>query len=224
MMQALWALVARDLRLTLGRGSDGLVTVFFFVLVVSVFALSLGGDQALIARAGAGVIWTAAVLSALLTLESVYHRDYADGTLDLLLLSPAPAWQIVAAKMLSHWLLGGALLLPAAMLAAPMLFVPLAAVPVLLLSLLLGTLYLSLLGGLGAALTLGSRRPGLLLVVIVLPLYLPMLLLGSMACAAELSGMAVRPYLLLQAALLLAALPLAPLVASGSLVMNMRSS
>lgn len=223
-MSALVALIARDMRLTLGRGSEGLVTLFFFLMVVMVFALALGGDAALIGRAAAGIIWTAAVLSALLTLESVYHRDYADGTLDLLLLSPLPAWQIVAAKMLSHWILGGLLLLPAALVAAPMLFVPFAALPVLLLSLLMGTLYLSLLGGLGAALTLGSRRPGLLLVVIVLPLYTPMLLLGGMAASAAMMAMPVKAYLLLQAALLLLALPLAPAAAAASLTTNMRSS
>ena len=223
-MSALLALVARDLRLTLGRGSEGLVTLFFFLMVVTVFALAMGGDAALIGRAGAGIIWTAVVLSALLTLESVYHRDYADGTLDLLLLSPLPAWQIVAAKMLSHWILGGFLLLPAALVAAPMLFMPFGALPVLLLSLLMGTLYLSLLGGLGAALTLGSRRPGLLLVVIVLPLYTPMLLLGGMAVSAAMMAMPVKAYLLLQAALLLLALPLVPVAAAASLTTNMRSS
>lgn len=218
------ALVARDLRLALGRGSEGFVTVFFFVMVVTLFALGLGGDEALIGHAAGGVIWTAAVLSALLTLEQVYHRDYADGTLDLLLLSPLPAWQIVCAKICAHWVLGGFLLLPAALLCMPMLFVPAGAVPVLLLSLLLGTLYLSLLGGLGAALTLGSRRPGLLLVVIVLPLYTPMLLLGGMACAAALAEMPAKAYLILQAALLLCALPLAPAAAAASLTTNMRSS
>lgn len=224
MTGALFAMIARDMRLTLGRGSEGLVTAFFFVLVVSVFALALGGDAALIGRAASGVIWTAAVLSALLTVESVYHRDYADGTLDLLLLSPMPAWQVVAAKMISHWILGGVLLLPAAAVAAPMLFMPLSALPVLLLSLLLGTLYLSLLAGLGAALTLGSRRPGLLLVVIVLPLYTPMLLLGGMAVTAAINDMAASPYLMLQGALLLLAMPLAPVAAAASLTMNMRSS
>ena len=223
-MAALLALVARDLRLTRGRGSEGLVTLFFLLMVVTVFALAMGGDAALIGRAGAGIIWTAAVLSALLTLESVYHRDYADGTLDLLLLSPLPAWQIVAAKMLSHWILGGFLLLPAVLVAAPMLFMPFGALPVLLLSLLMGTLYLSLLGGLGAALTLGSRRPGLLLVVIVLPLYTPMLLLGGMAVSAAMMAMPVKAYLLLQAALLLLALPLVPVAAAASLTTNMRSS
>lgn len=224
MTGAVFAMIARDMRLTMGRGSEGLVTAFFFVLVISVFALALGGDAALIGRAAAGVIWTAAVLSALLTVESVYHRDYADGTLDLLLLSPLPAWQVVAGKMISHWILGGVLLLPAAAVAAPMLFMPLSALPVLLLSLLLGTLYLSLLAGLGAALTLGSRRPGLLLVVIVLPLYTPMLLLGGMAVSSAVVDMAASPYLLLQGALLLLALPLAPVAAAASLTMNMRSS
>lgn len=223
-MAALLALVARDLRLTLGRGSEGLVTLFFFLMVVTVFALAMGGDAALIGRAAAGIIWTAAVLSALLTLESVYHRDYADGTLDLLLLSPLPPWQIVAAKMLSHWILGGFLLLPAVLVAAPMLFMPFGALPVLLLSLLMGTLYLSLLGGFGAALTLGSRRPGLLLVVIVLPLYTPMLLLGGMAVSAAMMAMPVKAYLLLQAALLLLALPLVPVAAAASLTTNMRST
>ena len=224
MMSVLLPIIARDLRLGLRRGSEGFVTVFFFVLVVTVFSLALGGDAALIARASGGVLWTAAVLSALLTIEAVYHRDYADGTLDLLMLSPLAPWQLAVAKMISHWVLGGVLLLPAAVLAAPLLFVPLSVLPVLLLSLLLGTLYLSLLGGLGATLTLGSRRPGILLVVIVLPLYTPMLLLGGMASAAALAGMVAKPYLLLQAALLLLALPLVPVAAAASLTTNMRSS
>lgn len=223
MIGTLRTLICRDLRLTLGRGSEGLVTVFFFVLVATLFAVGLGGDAALIGAAAIGVIWVAAVLAALLTLEAVYHRDFDDGTLDLLLMSLSPL-RIVVGKMLSHWVLSGGLLLPISVIVAQMLFVPWPVMPVLLASLLVGTLYLSLLGGLGAALTLGSRRPGLLLTVLVLPLFIPMLLLAVLAGTAALAGLDAQPYLLLQCALLLLALPLAPVAASASLQMNMRSS
>ena len=214
----------RTARLMLRRGSEALMTVFFFIMVASFFALALGGDAVLIAKAAPGVIWTSALLAALLALEAVYHRDYEDGTLDMILLSPVAPYQAAVAKMLSHWLVSGALLLPAALLMGFMLFIPAASLGVLLLSLLMGTLYLSLLGGFGAALTLGSRRPGILLVLLILPLFLPMLLLGLMAIGASLAGLPCGAYVLLQAALLLVALPLAPMAAAACLTMNMRSS
>jgi heme exporter protein B len=216
--------LARSLRLHLRRGPEALVTVFFFVMIAALFALSLGGGQDIVARAAPGIIWTAAALAALLALESLYHRDYDDGTFDLVLMSPVSVFAVVAAKMLCHWLLTGLLLLAALLVVAPMLFIPFAQLGVLILSLFCGTLYLSLLGGFGACLTLGSRKPGILLVLLILPLFLPMLLLGVLAVGASLAGMAAKAYVLLQFALLLPALPLAPYAASVCLTMNVRSS
>lgn len=216
--------LARSLRLHLRRGSEALVTVFFFIMVTSLFAIGLGGEQALVARAAPAMIWTAAALAALLALEGVYHRDFDDGTLDMLLLSPAAPFAIVVAKMFCHWVLTGFLLLVAVLVVAPMLFIPFAQWGVLLLSLFAGTVYLSLLGGFGACLTLGSRKPGVLLVLLVLPLFLPMLLLGMLAMGASLAGMPATPYVLLQMALLLLALPLLPVAATACLTMNVRSS
>lgn len=224
MMHILMPHLHRSLRLNLRRGSEALVTVFFFVMIASLFALALGGEQTLVARAAPGIIWTSAALAALLALEGMYHRDFDDGTFDLLLLSPASSLGIVAAKMICHWLLTGLLVLVALLIVAPMLFIPFTQFGTLFVSLFCGTLYLSLLGGLGACLTLGSRKPGVLLVLLILPLFLPMLLLGMLAMGASLAGMAATPYVLLQFALLLPALPLAPYAASVCLTMNVRSS
>jgi heme exporter protein B len=224
MMHVLKPLLARSLRLNLRRGSEALVTVFFFVMITSLFALALGGGQNLVARAAPGIIWTSAALAALLALEGMYHRDFDDGTFDLLLLSPVSGFAVVLAKMFCHWLLTGFLVLLAALIVAPMLFIPWAQFGTLFVSLFCGTVYLSLLGGLGACLTLGSRKPGVLLVLLILPLFLPMLLLGMLAMGASLAGMAATPYVLLQFALLLPALPLAPYAAAACLTMNVRAS
>lgn len=224
MMNVLKPHMARSLRLNLRRGSEALVTVFFFVMVASLFALSLGGEQNIVSRAAPGIIWTSAALAALLALEGMYHRDFDDGTFGLLLLSPVSAFAVVAAKMICHWLLTGLLVLLALLVVAPMLFIPFSQFGTLFVSLFCGTVYLSLLGGLGACLTLGSRKPGVLLVLLILPLFLPMLLLGGLAMGASLAGLPATPYVLLQFALLLPALPLAPYAASVCLTMNVRSS
>lgn len=224
MMNVLKPHMARSLRLNLRRGSEALVTVFFFVMVASLFALSLGGEQNIVSRAAPGIIWTSAALAALLALEGMYHRDFDDGTFGLLLLSPVSAFAVVVAKMICHWLLTGLLVLLALLVVAPMLFIPFSQFGTLFVSLFCGTVYLSLLGGLGACLTLGSRKPGVLLVLLILPLFLPMLLLGGLAMGASLAGLPATPYVLLQFALLLPALPLAPYAASVCLTMNVRSS
>jgi heme exporter protein B len=223
-MKAFAAIVLRDLRLTLLRGAEAAVTAFFFLVVASFFPFLLGGEAALTARAAPGIIWVAALLASLLSLDAVYHRDIDDGTADLLLLSPVAPVTVAAAKMAAHWISSALLLLPMAAVAALMLGMPALALCALLPSLALGTLYLSLLGGFGAALTAGGRRSGLLLAVLVLPLFVPMLVLGALAAEAALAAMPFRAYLLLQAALALAALPLAPLAAAACLNMNVRSS
>ncbi len=218
------AILRRDIRLFLLRGSEGLAALFFFVLVASLFPFALGTGSDLLKNAAPGILWLAGVLALLLSLEAIWHRDADDGTLDLLLLQPVPVWTIVMAKMTTHWVLAGFPVILAVMVVGPMLYLPLATLGVILPSLLLGTFYMSLLGAFGAALTLGSRRPGVLLVILVLPLYIPMLILGLSGAEAALAGLPARGYLLLQVALVLAALPLLPFAAARFLDMNLRSS
>lgn len=223
-MRLFSAILKRDIRLVLQRGSEGLAALFFFVLVASLFPFALGAENELLQKAAPGILWVAALLALLLSLEAVWHRDADDGTLDLLLLLPVPVWAVVTAKIISHWLLAGLPVVLAATLLGPMLYLPVGTLGVILPSLLLGTLYMSLLGAFGAALTLGSRRPGVLLAILVLPLYIPMLILGLGSAEAALAGLPVQAYLLLQLALVLAALPLLPFASARFLDMNLRSS
>ncbi len=212
-------MMKRDLRLSLLRGCDVLTTLFFFVVTASLFAFAFGGEQALIQRAASGIIWVSAVLSSLLSLEAFYHRDAEDGTFDLMLMAPVPPLGIVLSKMLAHWLSSGLSLVLMSLVLSQMLFVPQEKLLVLLPSLLMGTLYMSVLGGMGAVLTFGAKRPALLLTLLVMPLYIPMLLLGVMAYEAVMP----KPYLLLQLALALAVLPLVSWAAAAFMRMNWRS-
>lgn len=219
-MSAYIAIIRRDLRLSLLRGSEGMVTLFFFVLTATLFSIALGGEQGVVGRAAPAILWVSAVLASLLALEGIYHRDAEDGTFDLLMLSPLSPVGIALAKMIAHWIVAGLSLVTISLVVSQMLFLPVQQLGTLIYSLLLGTLYMSLMGGMGAALTFGARRPGLLLALLILPLYVPMLILGVMALEAP----AATPYLLLQCALATAALPLAAWVTAAALKMNMRSS
>lgn len=218
-----YSFIRRDLRLGFSRGSEAAVSFFFFFAVISLFPFAFGGEAAMLQKAAPGIIWIAAMLSAFLSLEGVYHRDYDDGTFDLLLVEGASPFFIVTAKMLSHWILSGFLLLPAAVIAAVMLSLPFDAAMVLAFSVSLGSIYMSFLGGFGAVLTFGSRKPGLLLALLALPLFVPMLVLGMAAVESMLAGLPFRVYLLLQISLVIAVLPLAPLAAASFLKMSLRS-
>lgn len=217
------AIILRDLKIFAARGSDAMAVLFFFIVTISLFPFAMTGS-ALLQQAAPGILWVGAVLGGLLALENTHLRDYEDGTLDLLLMSPVPAWQIACGKMLSHWLLSGFVLSLAGVPAAIMLGLPVEKTGIIALSLGLGTLYMSLLGGAGAALTFGSRRSGLLLAVLVLPLFIPMLILGVMAVEAALADLPFKAYVLLQLALVVAALPLAPAVAGQFFNMHLRSN
>lgn len=218
------AIITRDLRLFALRGSEAVTTVFFFVIVASLFPFAFTHEAGLLQKAAAGIIWVAALLAALMSLENIYTRDAEDGTMDMLLMSPVAPACIALAKMASHWLLTGAPLVMASLLVSVMLGVPGAKVWILSISLVAGTFYMSLLGGIGAALTLGARRPGVLLAVIVLPLFIPMLILGTMAAEAALANLPFRSYLLLQLAMVIALLPVAPAVAAAFFNMHLRST
>jgi heme exporter protein B len=213
----LLAILGRDLRLALRQGVDSVMVVAFFVLAVVLFPFGVGPEPGMLARIAAGVIWVAALLASMLSLERLFQADYEDGSLELMALEPVALEAVVLAKVAAHWLTTGLPLLVAAPLLAILLHLPADGFAVLLLALLLGTPTLSLIGAVGAALILGARRGGVLLSLLVLPLFIPVLIFGAAAVEAALGGFPARPHLLVLAALLLAALPLCTWAAAGAL-------
>lgn len=216
-MSFLRRLLARELLLSLRHAADTLAALLFFVLAASLFPLAIGPSPKVLAGVAPGIVWVCALLAALLPLDRLFGADAEDGSLDLLLLAGQPAAAIAAIKALAHWLSTGLPLLLAAGPVAVMLQMPKAALPSLLGGLLLGSLVLSLLGMLGAAVVLGARRGGVLLPLLVLPLAVPVLIFGAGAPAAVALGLSPRPQLLFLAAMLLAALPLCPIAAGAAL-------
>lgn len=216
MIAAALRLLRRDVRLALRQGGDAATAVLFFVLVVILFPFAVGPEPNTLARIAPGVIWVAALLAALLSLDRVFQSDWEDGSLDLIALSPLPLEAAVLAKAAAHWIVTGLPLVAAAPLLAVLYNMPAEGFAVLVLSLLLGTPTLSLLGAIGAALTLGARRSGVLTALLVLPLEVPALIFGVSAIDAALTGMEARPHLLLLGGLLAASLPLAPVAAAAA--------
>jgi heme exporter protein B len=210
-------LLARELRLSLRHGADTLGAVLFFVLAGALFPLAIGPAPEVLARLAPGVVWVCALLAALLPLDRLFGADLEDGSLDQALLSGLPAPLIALGKAVAHWLTTGAPLLVAAAPLALMLRMEPESLPVLLGGLALGTLALSLLGTMGAAIVLGARRGGVLLPLLVLPLATPVLIFGAAAADAAGAGLSARPHLLLLSAVLAAALPLCPLAAGAAL-------
>lgn len=217
MTAALLALVRRDLALAAGQGGTIGMTIGFFIVAASLFPLAAGPEPALLARAAPAVIWIGALLATLLSLDRLFQADLEDGSLDLLLLGGSPASLIVLAKCLAHWLATGLPLVLASPLLALLLGLDPAALGVLAASLLLGTPTLSLVGAVGAALTVGLRRAGVLIALLVLPLYVPVLIFGAGTVGQATLGLPVLPGLGLLAALLLLSLPVAALGAAGAL-------
>jgi len=210
------SLLMRDLRLALRAGTDATVAVLFFVLTVTLFPMAVGPEPNTLARIAAGVIWVAALLASLLSLERLFAADHEDGTLDLLALSPLPLEAVVAAKVLAHWIVTGLPLIVAAPILAVLLNLDREGLAILVATLALGTPTLSLIGSIGAALTLGSRRGGVLISLLILPLFVPVLLFSVLAIDAVLGGFSPRPHLLLLGGMLAAALPLAPVAAAAA--------
>jgi heme exporter protein B len=216
-MSAFRRLVQRDLRLALRQGGDAAMVVAFFVLTVVLFPFGVGPEPQLLSRIAPGILWVTALLAALLSLERLFQADYEDGSLEALSLMPLPLEAQVLAKCLAHWLVTGLPLSLTAPVLGLLLQLDAAGYPVLVLGLLLGTPTLSLIGAVGAALSLGARRGGVLLSLLVLPLYIPVLIFGVLAVEQTIGGLAARPHLLLLGALLAAALPLAPVAAAAAL-------
>jgi heme exporter protein B len=217
MLKALQCVIKRDLLLAFRRRSDVLTTLFFFIIVVSLFPLGVGPEASLLRTMAPGILWVAALLASMLALGRLFALDYADGTLEQMLLSPEPLTLIVVGKVIAHWLVSG---LPLVLL-APVLALQFdlsgASVLVLFYSLLIGTPVLSLIGAIGAALTLGVRGGGVLVSLLVLPLYIPVLIFGAGAVGAEASGLGADAHLLLLGAVLAGAAALAPWATAAAL-------
>jgi len=203
-------LVRRDLLLAMRRRSDAATALLFFIIVASLFPLGVGAEPNQLRGIGPGVIWVAALLSTMLSLGRLFAADYADGTLEQLALGAAPLGVVVAAKALAHWLVSGLPLVVIAPLIALQYDLERPLYGVLALSLLLGTPVLSLIGAIGAALALGLRGGGVLISLLVLPLYVPVLILGAGSVAMAAAGLAPSGQLLLLAALLVVSAAFAP--------------
>ncbi|HBM10617.1 heme exporter protein CcmB [Pseudomonas sp. Choline-3u-10] len=210
-------LLARESRLLFRRPAELANPLVFFALVIALFPLAVGPESQLLQTISPGLIWVAALLAVLLSLDGLFRSDFEDGSLEQWVVSPHPLALLVLAKVLAHWMFSGLALVLLAPLLGLMLGMPVSALPVLLMSLLLGTPVLSLLGAVGAALTVGLKRGGLLLALLILPLYIPVLILGSGALQAALQGLPALGYLLWLSSLTALAVTLTPFAIAAGL-------
>lgn len=207
----------RDLLIAFKRKNDIVNPFMFFVIVISLFPLAISPDGDKLAEIAAGVIWIAVLLSAMLSMDSLFTADFEDGSLEMLLLSPHPLFFLVLAKNIAHWLVSGLPVVIASPLLAYMLELPSESYVTLMLTLLVGTPTLSLIGSIAVALTVGLGSRGLILAVITLPLSVPVLIFGTLAVQASASGLPTGGYLTLLLAILAASLSLAPLTSAAAL-------
>lgn len=216
-MNAMLAVIRRDLLMVMRRKSEVLTALFFFVIVSSLFPLGIGPEPALLRKIAPGVLWVGALLATMLGLQRMFAADHADGTLEQMAISPTPLVLLVLGKIVAHWLVSG---LPLVLM-APVLGIQFdldaGALGVLMLALLIGTPLLSFIGAIGAALTLGVRGGGVLLSLLVLPLYVPALIFGAGAVESHISGLGAGGHLSLLAAILALAVFFAPWAATAAL-------
>ena len=211
------SLLKRDLLLAVRNRGEMVNPLLFYFIVAMLFPLGVTSDPKTLATMAAGVLWIAALLATLLSLDNLFRSDFDDGSLELIMLSPYPGVVLVLAKVLAHWLVTGLPLLIATPLLAVLMAVPEAARGTLWLTLALGTPVLSLVGAIGVALTVGLRRGGALLSLLVLPLYVPVLIFGANAVGASAAGLPVTGQLYMLGAFLVLALSLAPLATAAAL-------
>jgi heme exporter protein B len=220
-IRILGCVLRRDLVLAYRRRSDVLTTLFFFVIVVSLFPLGVGPEPNLLRVMAPGILWVAALLASMLSLGRMFSMDYLDGTLEQMLLSAEPLGMIVLGKIAAHWLVSGLPLVLIAPVLGLQFDLPQGQLAVLVLSLLIGTPILSLIGSIGAALTLGLRGGGVLVSLLVLPLYIPVLIFGAGSVGAEAAGLGAQSHVLLLGAGLVLAAVLAPLATAAGLRISM---
>lgn len=217
MLKAFQHLLMRDLRLAFRSRHELANPLIFFVLVVSLFPLAVTPKPELLREMAPGVIWVAALLATLLSLDGLFKQDYDDGSLDQLMLSPNPLMLLVFAKVLAHWLLTGLPLVLISPLLGIIMRLPNEVLPALMVTLLLGTPVLSLVGAIGVSLTVAVNRGGVLLSLIVLPLYIPILIFGANAIDVASDGLSIRGQLFFLGAVLVFAISLAPLATAAAL-------
>ena len=210
-------LIKREFLLAMRHGSDSSMIILFFVLVVILFPLSIGPEPGILARISAGIVWVSALLSVMLSMDRLFLSDYDDGSLDLLILAPQPLELIVIAKTFTHWLTTGLPLIIVSPLLALFLNMSAPGYSTLLVALGLGTPTLSLIGSIGASLILGARRSGVLISLLVLPLFIPVLIFGVSAVDAAMMNLSSEPQLLILGGLFLASLVLCPWASAAAL-------
>jgi heme exporter protein B len=217
MLSFLITVIRRDLMLAARRRGDWLTSQFFFVMVASMFPLGIGPDPVTLKMIGPGVVWVSALLASLLSLPRLLAEDYRDGSLEQMLLAPQPPVLLALGKSLAHWLIYGIPLLIISPILGIQFALPADAIAILMLSLLIGTPILSLLGSVGAGLTLGLRGSGVLLTLLILPLYVPVLIFGAGAVDATMAGTGAESHLSLLGAILVLTLLVAPWIAAAAL-------
>ncbi len=215
--RAFRALLNRDLTLAFRYRAEIINPLLFFVLVTALFPLGIGPDPAVLKTVGPGIIWVAALLAALLSLESIFRSDFEDGSLEQILMSPHPLSVLMLAKVLAHWLISGLPLILVAPLLGMLLGLTATEIKTLIITLALGTPVLSLIGTIGVALTVGLRRGGMILSLLVLPLYIPVLIFSASAVNAAGAGLSVSGHLSLLAALLALSISLSPAATAAAL-------
>jgi heme exporter protein B len=221
-MVMLARLLKRELLRHWRNRQDLLNPLIFFVLTVSLFPLAVTPEGKLLGQIGSGIIWVAALLAAMLSLESMYRDDFHDGTLEFLLLQSGSPYMVVFAKIISHWLTTGLPLVLMSPILAIMMQIPEGAINALMLTLLIGTPVLSLIGSVGMGLTVGLRHGGVLLSLLVLPLYIPILIFGASAVAAASMGLDYSGQLAFMGAFLLGCLSLVPLASVAAIKISIR--
>ncbi len=214
-------MVRRDILLAMRRPQDVMTSLFFFIIVVSLFPLGVSPEMEILRTIGPGVIWVAALLATMLSLGRLFSADYQDGTLEQMILSPQPLVLMVLSKAIAHWLLTGVPLVMLTPLLGLLLGLSGAEIKILTLTLLLGTPVLILIGSIGAALTLGVRGGGVLLSLLILPLFVPVLIFGTGAVSSMNAGMGVEAHFSLLGAFLILSLLLTPWAAAAALKISM---
>ena len=222
-MSAFWAIVRRDITLAMRRKAEVITAVFFFVVVAALFPLGIGPDMATLRLTAPGILWIGALLACMLSMGRLFAADYADGTLEQMALSPNGLSVLVVAKILAHWCLSGLPLVLLAPILGLQFDLPTNALWILTLSLLVGTPLLSLIGAIGAALTLGVRGGDVLLSLLVLPLYVPALIFGAGAVQAEMSGLGASAHLSVLTAMALVAAVFSPWASAAALRLALES-
>ena len=216
-MRAWWILVQRDLLMARRRSSDIFSVVMFFILAVVLFPLGVGPELDTLRKIAPGIIWVAALLAAMLSLDQLFQSDADDGSLDLLLLAPIPLETIVIAKCCAHWMVTGLPLILVAPILGILLNLPLSGFAVMMVTLIISTPTISLLGSVGAALTIGARRGGVLVALLILPLLTPILIMSANAVDLALVGLNYTPLIALLGAFFLICLVVCPFVAAAAL-------